>query len=250
MKIVSWMSFTRAGWKVHRLTKELCSSNETWHALNSTFPDTKLHCFLPDKPTLDKYFRTLKSSTRDISEIAWKTDNGERESYFTRTMFLPTSLWLQWLLCMTVALNWLITLHIHLIWHHLTIFCSPTWKNTWLGSSIGPMMKSYSLPLRTFFFCFYTTGIQALQHWWKKCLDRRGDWYPFHIKPIMRSQRRFENNAIWCERSEAALFDTGVRKAAFDVGGLLLPQEAFGSVFWPNAAVCDGAVISVKWCTK
>ena len=34
----------------------------------------------------------------------------------------------------------------------------------------------------------------------------------------MRSQRRFENNAVCCERSEAALFHTGVRKAAFDVG--------------------------------
>ena len=44
--------------------------------------------------------------------------------------------------------GWL-TLHILLIWHHLTIFCSPTWKNTWLGSSIGQMMKSY-LQLRTF----------------------------------------------------------------------------------------------------
>ena len=53
------------------------------------------------------------------------------------------------------------------------------------------------------------------------------DLYPFHIKPIMRSQRRFENNAVWCERSEAALFDTGVRKGAFYVGGLLLPREVF-----------------------
>ena len=26
--------------KVNRLSKELCRSNETWHALNSTFPDT------------------------------------------------------------------------------------------------------------------------------------------------------------------------------------------------------------------
>ena len=50
---------------------------------------------------------------------------------------------------LTVALNWLITYHILLIWHHLTIFCSPTWKNTWLESSIGTMMRSY-LQLRTF----------------------------------------------------------------------------------------------------
>ena len=51
---------------------------------------------------------------------------------------------------------------------------------------------------------------------------------PFHIKPIMRSQRRFENNAVWCERSEAALyFNAGVRKPAFYVGGLQLPREVF-----------------------
>ena len=43
----------------------------------------------------------------------------------------------------------------------------------------------------------------------------------------MRSQRRFENNAVWCERSEAALFDTRVRKGTFYVGGLLLPREVF-----------------------
>ena len=32
---------TSIGWKVHRLTKELCHSNETWHALNSSSPNTK-----------------------------------------------------------------------------------------------------------------------------------------------------------------------------------------------------------------
>ena len=53
-------------------------------------------------------------------------------------MLLHTSLWLQWLLCLNVALNWLIIFHIILIWHHLTIFCFPTWKNIWLGSSIRP----------------------------------------------------------------------------------------------------------------
>ena len=52
-------------------------------------------------------------------------------------------------------------------------------KNTWLGSSIRPMMRSY-LQLRTFFVdqaeSFYTTGMQALQHRWKKCVDSRGDY--------------------------------------------------------------------------
>ena len=42
----------------------------------------------------------------------------------------------------------LITLHILHIWHNLAIFCSSTWKTTWLGSSIRPIMRSY-LQLRT-----------------------------------------------------------------------------------------------------
>ena len=54
-------------------------------------------------------------------------------------------MWLQRLLCVTAALNWLITLHILLIWHHLTIYCSPTWKtNKHLAGKqyIGPVMRS------------------------------------------------------------------------------------------------------------
>ena len=51
-----------------------------------------------------------------------------KESCFTRTILPHPSLWLQWLLCVTLAFNLLITLHILLIWHHLTTFCSPTWK--------------------------------------------------------------------------------------------------------------------------
>ena len=52
----------------------------------------------------------------------------------------------QWLLCVTVALKLIDHLNILLIWHHLTIFCK---NNTWLGSSIGPMIRSYR-QLRTF----------------------------------------------------------------------------------------------------
>ena len=57
----------------------------------------------------------------------------------------------------------------------------------------------------------------------------------------MWSQRRIENNAVWCERSEAALFDSGVRKAAFYVGGLLLPRE----VFWKRILAKSR---SLRWC--
>ena len=48
-------------------------------------------------------------------------------------------------------------------------------KHSWLGNSIGPMMRSY-LQLMTFSEdqdeSFYTTGIQALQHRWKKCVGQ------------------------------------------------------------------------------
>ena len=49
-------------------------------------------------------------------------------------MLLDTSLWLQWLLCMTVVLNWFITVHIILIWHHLTkeVLQLPPWSNYFL----------------------------------------------------------------------------------------------------------------------
>ena len=48
---------TRVGWKVHRLTmKKLCHCSETWHALNSTFSDTKSNCIISFQinDTLDK----------------------------------------------------------------------------------------------------------------------------------------------------------------------------------------------------
>ena len=52
-------------------------------------------------------------------------------------------------------------------------------NNTWVGSSIGPMMMLY-LQSMTFSRIrgesFYTTGIQAQQHRWKKRVNRRGDY--------------------------------------------------------------------------
>ena len=88
----------------------------------------------------------------------------------------------QWLLCVTVALNWLITLHILLIWHHLTIFCSPTWKKNHLAGKQYRTDDQVISAVEDFFenqdesFYMYTKGIQALQHWWEKCVDRRGDY--------------------------------------------------------------------------
>ena len=112
--------------------KELCHSNETWHALNSTFPDTNSIVYFQINPHWISNSGLWKVVARHFMN---GLENWRRESCFTRTMFLHTSLWLQWLLCVTVALNWLIILHFLLIWHHMTNFSSPTWKKLswWTG---------------------------------------------------------------------------------------------------------------------
>ena len=81
-------------------------------------------------------------------------------------MLLHTSLWLQWLQRVIVALNWLITLHILLIWHHL--FSVPQHEKKHLAgkqyrtdddviSAVGDFFEDQDER-------FYTMGIQALQH--------------------------------------------------------------------------------------
>lgn len=92
-------------------------------------------------------FRKAKLSRGNIMPTCWDKckrqssqnglENWQRASCFTGTMA-----------AVRVLLNWLIALNILLIWLHLTIFCSPTWTNSWLGSTIGQMMRSYLL-LRT-----------------------------------------------------------------------------------------------------
>ena len=71
-----------------------------------------------------QYYQGGSSTSLVLQTFQNGLENWRRESCSTRTMLLGTSLWLQSLLCVTVVLNWMITLHILLIWHHLTIFCS------------------------------------------------------------------------------------------------------------------------------
>ena len=102
-------SLMKVDWKVHRLTeKELCHSNENWHALNSTFPNTNCIVSFHIKP-----HRISNSGLWKVVLEAFQNglENWRRESWLTKTVPLHTSLWLQWQLCMTVALNRLITLH-------------------------------------------------------------------------------------------------------------------------------------------
>ena len=136
-------------------------------------------------------FRNAKLSSRTTMPTCWGScerqssqngsENWRRESCFTRTMLLHTRLRLQWLLCVTVGLIWLITLHILLTWHHLTILCSPTWKTLLYWEAVSDRWWSHNLisVVEDLFKdqdeSFYTRGIQALQQRWKKWVDRRGD---------------------------------------------------------------------------
>ena len=101
----------------------------------------------------------------------------------------------------TVALNWLIILHVLLIRHYLTIFLFPNMKNKplgWKQYRIDDEIKS-AVTVEDFFEdqdeSFYTgTGIQALQHRWEKCVDRRGDYVEKYttlfgqIRPLHNNQ--------------------------------------------------------------
>ena len=75
------------------------------------------------------------------------------------------------LLYVAVALNWLITL---LIWHHGTIFSSPTWTKTLSWEAVSDWWWGHIWNWRLFRGTgrelLYHMGIQSLQHRWKKVL--------------------------------------------------------------------------------
>ena len=81
----------RVGWNIHRLTKkELCDSNECWHAWDSTFPDTNCIVFFQINPHWICHLGLVVLET-----FRERPGKRRRESCFTRTMLLHTSLWLR-----------------------------------------------------------------------------------------------------------------------------------------------------------
>ena len=80
MFFISRVYCTRVGWNVHRLTKELCHSNETWHALNSTIPDTNCIVSFQINPhwLSNSGLWKVVVSTRDISKWPGKLMKGVR----------------------------------------------------------------------------------------------------------------------------------------------------------------------------
>ena len=109
------------GWKVHMLTKkELCHSNETWHALNSTFPDTNCIVSFQTKPHWISNSGLWKVVLETFREWPGKLPKGV-------PFYQDNAPAHSGLLCVTVAWKWLITLHILLICHHL--FSVPQHEN-------------------------------------------------------------------------------------------------------------------------
>ena len=78
MTFTSSSESTRIGWKVHKLTKkELCHSNETWHALNSTFPDINCIASFQINPHWISNSRLWKGSPVSPKQfvLCWGTEN-------------------------------------------------------------------------------------------------------------------------------------------------------------------------------
>ena len=163
--------YTRMGWKVHRLTrKELCHRNETWQAFNSTFPDT--NCIVSFQ--INPHWISNSELWKVAIETFWRWPRKlMTPGQCSCTQVCSCNHCCEWL---WLWIGWSPSIF---SWFGTVYFLFTTLKNTWLGSKIGPMMRSY-LQWRTFFEdqdeSFYTTGIQALQHWWKKWVDHRGDY--------------------------------------------------------------------------
>ena len=95
---------------------------------------------------------------------------------------MHTSLWLQWLLCVIVALNWLITLHMYspdlapsdyFLFPNMIKHLAGKQHRT--DDEVIPEVEKDFFEDQDESFC--TMGIQVLQHRWRwmKCVDRRGD---------------------------------------------------------------------------
>ena len=99
-----------------------------WHALNSTFPDT--NCIVSFQ--INPHWISNWGFWKVVLEIFQNClENCRRESCFTRTMILHTSLWLQWLLCVTcISLNkkqWICSLFKEWIWEKSEIRVNLEW---------------------------------------------------------------------------------------------------------------------------
>ena len=135
-----WIAFDlRWGWKVHKLTKkELSHNNETGHALNSTFPDTtctvsfQINPHLISISRLWKVLETFKKRPGKLTKrVLFHRDNAPAN----KTVYV-------------VAMAAVRDCGFKLVDHpHFSPDLAPSGhflkKNTWPGSSIALITRSY-----------------------------------------------------------------------------------------------------------
>ena len=126
--------------RAEKFMKELCHSNETWHGLNWTFPDTNCIVSFQINPRWISNAGLWQVSTRDISWTAWETD---KRSSVSAGQCSCTQL---------CDCGFELVDH-PVIWHYLSFSCSQTWtKNqcpgeTWLPLSVFQVVHEMSLVL-------------------------------------------------------------------------------------------------------
>ena len=167
--LISKVHVLHVGWKVQKLTKELCHSNETWHTLDSSFPDT--NCIIsihinPHWMSKSGLRKVVLEEFQNGLEIWW------RESCFTRTLNASAHK-------SVVAVAAVHDCGFELIDHppygpYLApsdYFLFPNMKKH-LAEKQYRTDDAVISAVEDFFKnrdeSFYTTGIQALQHQWKK----------------------------------------------------------------------------------
>ena len=138
---------TRVGWKFIGWLKELCHSNETWLALNSTFPG--INCIVSFQ--INPHWISKSGLWQDVVLSHFKRSGKLTKGVLFHQDNAPA--------CKSVtAMATVRDCGFDLVDHPPYYFpdLAPSdyflftnmKKNTWLGNSIGPMMKSY-LQLRT-----------------------------------------------------------------------------------------------------
>ena len=178
---------------VDRLAKkEVCHSNRIWHASIKIQPFLILTALFPPgsiqiKPTLDKLFRNLKSSTsnwgswkvvRDIMETTWEKgvlSHPDAAPAHKSVVAIGCYVWLwHWTGWSPSIFSWFGTTLLFSVPQHIQ-----KQTNTRLAAKQYRTDEELISTDEDFFedqdesFC--TTEIQALQHRWKKCVDFAGE---------------------------------------------------------------------------
>ena len=174
----------RVGWKVHRLTtKELCHSNETLHALNSTFSDT--NCIVSFQ--INSHWISNSGVWKVLLETFWKQPGKLTKGVLFHQDTAPAH---ESVVTMAAVCQCGLELDDQPPYSPdlspYDYFLFPNMKKHLAGKQYRTDDKVISA-VEDFFEdqaeSFYTVGIQALQPRWKKGVDHMGRlwWKINHI---------------------------------------------------------------------